>query len=327
MSGLISGGRLAKNPHMPGTAPQIIRPFRWNVARRNELGSLVSGPLPRTYPGFTDGLRRCTALALARSGGGTLVFVGRSLELCFDYLSGLTAGLDTRSAPPLKLLQVSLGSVRDIAREAQAMPAETASLLGYMRSEGLGAADIEANERGVTFIDVVSSGATFGVLTRLLHLSARTDGIDWHAIERRIGFVGVVEAGKNSPNAWRWWQHEPWVATLKKPRISNVSVHGWLWGFLANNDIKTTLSHGPWRWADPRAAEPVHAPANVDALRLAVALYDLGSSREERQRFADALARLPEMREAWLRRLVVALRRSGGEDSRDPNRRSHVDIW
>lgn len=295
---------------MSHSDPDVIRPFRWNVARRAELGSLPDGPPPAGYPAFAEQLRRATALVLARSGGGTLVLVGRSLECMFDYLSGLLA--DVPDAPPLKLLQVSLSSVGDIERDAHAMPAEIDALLAYMRAEGLAPPDIEAARGGVTFIDVVSTGATFGILTGLLRLAARRSCADWHAIERQIGFVGVVDERKTSPKTWRWWQHEAWVADLKTRRISNVSIPGPMWGFLGNNDEKATPSHGLLRWRDPRAAVPSRDEHHLKGLRFAVANYDRGLTREERGRFADAVARLPEMRHAWLRRLVVALRRSGG---------------
>jgi hypothetical protein len=290
--------------------PSIIRPFRWNVARRAELGSLVLGPPPAAYPGFDDALRRATALSVARAGDGALVFVGRSLEAMFDYLSGLTA--DLADAPTLKLLQVSLWRVGDLDREASANAAAIDALLGYLRAEGLSASQIAGAPGGVTFIDIVSTGQTFGMLTDLLRLAARRDGADWHAIERRIGFVGLVDARHTSPKTWRWWQREAWVASLKKPRIANVSIPGALWGFLGNNDEKATPSHHLHRWCDPRAAAPSHAEEHLKGLRSAVANYDRGLRREERQRFAAELARLPEMRHASVRRLVVGLRRSGG---------------
>ena len=295
---------------MSRSDPFIIRPFRWNVARRAELGSLAVGAAPSTYPGFDDALRRATALSVARSGGGTLVFVGRSLEAMFDYLSGITA--DTIEAPPLKLLQVSFSCISSIARDAPANAAEIEALLGYMRAEALSPADIAAAPGGVTFVDIVSTGQTFGVLTELLRLATRLDHADWHAVERRIGFVGVVDARQTSPKTWRWWQREAWVATLKKPRISNVSIPGPMWGFLGNNDEKATPSHHLHRWRDPRAAEPSRAEENLKGLRFAIANYDRGLQRQERQRFAAELARLPEMRHAQVRRLVVAIRRSGG---------------
>ena len=295
---------------MPLGTPDIIRPFRWNIARRNELGSLLKGPHAESWPGFIVELRRTTALAVARSGPGTIVFVGRSLESSFDYLSGIVEGLEPHF--PLKLLQVSFSAVRDIEATAAQSPAEFAALTAYMRAEGLSATDLTVAAEPTTFVDIVATGGTFGTLVGLLRLMCRTERADWNVVERRIGFTGVVIAGKTSPNTWRWWQHEPWVAELKKPRISNVSIPGYLWGFLGNNAEKVTRSHSLWRWADPASRSPDHADEHTRALRLAVSLYDRGLARDERSRFADELARLPEMRHAWLRRLVTALRRAGG---------------
>ncbi len=295
---------------MPPNSPDTIRPFRWNIARRNELGSLLDGPPAESWPGFRDELRRMAALAVARSGPGTIVFVGRSLESSFDYLSGIVEGIEP--GLPLKLLQVSFSAVGEIEATAARSPAEIAALTGYMRAEGLSAGDIAESAEPLTFVDIVSTGGTFGTLVGLLRLMCRAEKADWHGVERRIGFTGVVVAGQTSPKTWRWWQHEPWVAELKKPRISNVSVPGYLWGHLGNNAEKVTRSHNLWRWADPLASSPDHGEEHRRALRLAVSLYDQGLAREERNRFADELARLPEMRHAWLRRFVTGLKRAGG---------------
>lgn len=292
---------------------EIVRPFRWNVARHNELGSLLDGPRADIYPGFVTDLRTLAALLIARSGPGQIVFVGRSLESVFDYLSGILAGVG--AAPPVTLLQVSFSSCRDIEREAARSPDAVGGLTGYMGVEGLSAAAIARAPERIFFADVVSTGGTFGTLVALLRLMCRTEGEDWHAVERRIGFTGIVDARKTSPNTRRWWQHETWVQTLTKPRISNVSIPRHMWGFLADSMEKVTPSHVAWRWADPRVAWPDRGDDRLKALRRAVWLYDLGRLRGERARLADELARLPEMRQAWLRRLVVALRRTGGNES------------
>ena len=62
-------------------------PFRWNLARRAELGRLVEGVRAASYPEMLDDLAECAARVVATAGATTMVFVGRSPESLFDYLS------------------------------------------------------------------------------------------------------------------------------------------------------------------------------------------------------------------------------------------------
>ena len=48
----------------------------------------------RTFVGYADELEDCCAKIVARSEGRELVFVGRSPENFFDYLSGVFQGTD-----------------------------------------------------------------------------------------------------------------------------------------------------------------------------------------------------------------------------------------
>jgi hypothetical protein len=53
----------------------------------------------------------------------------------------------------------------------------------------------------------------------------------------------------------------------------------------------------------------IHEPVVLACLRFALELHERGRERGERERFAAELAARPEMRNAWLRRLVLELRR------------------
>lgn len=65
------------------------KPFRWNLTHRNHLGNLLDGERSATYNNFDDELLRCSSRIMAFAGDSDLVFVGRSTESIFDFLSGL----------------------------------------------------------------------------------------------------------------------------------------------------------------------------------------------------------------------------------------------
>ncbi|HEX5076385.1 MAG TPA: hypothetical protein VFW03_24455 [Gemmatimonadaceae bacterium] len=53
--------------------------FRWNIARREQLGRLVTGEPVENLPWILEEVRRCAARVIAMAGDSQLVFVGRSL--------------------------------------------------------------------------------------------------------------------------------------------------------------------------------------------------------------------------------------------------------
>ncbi len=66
-----------------------MKPFRWNLKKREQLGSLLDGEKGSNVLHYIDELRECAAKVLARSDQRNLIFVGRSPENIFDYLSGV----------------------------------------------------------------------------------------------------------------------------------------------------------------------------------------------------------------------------------------------
>ena len=95
---------------------EVIRPFRWDITRRSQLGSLPEIELPETYPQFEEDLMTCSARVLAFAGDSDLVFVGRSPQPLFDLLSGLL--METSCRDRLRLLNVGLRHV-EAPREEQ----------------------------------------------------------------------------------------------------------------------------------------------------------------------------------------------------------------
>lgn len=290
---------------MSDPSVDALKPFRWDISKLEQLGGLIAGEETLAYDCFETDLRTAAAKAVARAGDSDLVFLGRSPENLFDYLSGIFHHIE--NPPSLTLLHFSNRgwSAEELARE---YPAELGALFDYFASERLDPASLAGFGKGVRFIDVVSSGGTFGSLVSALRYWSKVQFADWNVIERRIGFVGLVEERKNSPNTWRWWQHQAWVRDLKKPKITNVSVPCKFWGWIANNDERVTPSHHKYRWASIDVREPVRYGRHLKALRLAVRLFELGQNRDERKRFVIQLAAQPEMKEAWLRSLVLRLK-------------------
>src|SRR5690242_6634183 len=70
---------------------QTNLPFRWDLITPDRLGSMIADP-PELDAGFLAALVDCSAKVVARSAGGDLVFVGRSLDSMFDLLGGVLDG-------------------------------------------------------------------------------------------------------------------------------------------------------------------------------------------------------------------------------------------
>ncbi|MCI4643639.1 MAG: hypothetical protein MRY64_02525 [Hyphomonadaceae bacterium] len=280
-------------------------PFRWNIARREQLGSLLEDLNDYRFMHAEDLaiLRRTSARVLAMSNGANLAFIGRSPENFFDYLSGVFEGVE--AAPACHLVQFSMrwpgeGGVRALPRE------KLEGLFAYFRALGLAPADIAKAPAPLALVDFIAYGGTMQTLIALLHLQAEWDGVDWNGVQRRLKIIGLTHRTKNSPNTWRWQQNQDWLDLIPDTMIKNVSVPSGFLFLIANTPEKVTRSHHIGRWDNPE-----RAPLSRDqlrALRLAVDLYDLGRTRAERHLLAGLIARTHQIRQPKTRRLVTALK-------------------
>jgi hypothetical protein len=289
--------------------PLDVVPFRWDLTRREQLGRLLEAnpaagdsydhqPL---WPEFLEELRGTVVRVVAMAGDARLVFVGRSPESLYDYLTGALA--DTEWRDRCALLSISLGD------RTPETPAALALFRAHLRALGLHPAQIAAAPRPVAFVDLIWRGRTFGALSSLLAEWAREEGVDVRAVRRRMRFVGITTRTKNSPKTWRWFQQLEWVRDYPRSALRGVSVPYWMWTYLGDSQHKTMLSNRPDRWGTAEMRSPSRDPGTLVALRNAYEIHELGRRPDERQRFAAELIARPEMREAWLRSLVVALRR------------------
>lgn len=284
------------------------KPFRWNIAKREQLGRLL-GETPRpnvNRKDFLDALRNAAARMLALAEGADLAFLGRTPENFFDYLSGIFHEID--STPCLHLVHFSLrwagpGGVRTME------PKKLDAFFDYLTAEGLAPEAIAKGPQPLALVDFVASGGTMQNFVELLHEHAKRDGVDWNAVQRKLRIIGLRNQTHNSPNTWRWQQHQDWLDLIPDAVIKNVSAPSYLVYYIANDQPKTTTSFHPGRWDDERAASPSHLSAErLEALALATALFDTGTTRDERQRLAARISAEPQMREATVRALVLKLR-------------------
>jgi hypothetical protein len=280
-------------------------PFRWNLARREQLGSLLEGQPAWTYPAFLDELRECCARVMAAAADGDLVFVGRSPESLYDYLSGVLDETSWRE----RLVLLNFSMRNDTSEEvARLHPQGLRAIRGQLDAAGLSPAGMAASERPQVFVDLVYAGKTFGRLLGLLEHWARETGVDVAAVHRRIRFLGVTEREKNSPNTWRWYQKAEWAGRVPRRALRSVSIAPWTWSYLGDNQKKVGRWHPPLFWGAEEWARPPRNDDALEALRLAYAIHQHGRDPAERQRFAALLAAQREIREPAVRRLVLELR-------------------
>lgn len=282
------------------------QPFRWNIARREQLGGLIENLRDYRFMHHEDlaSLRRASARVLALSNGADLAFIGRSPENFFDYLSGLFENVE--NAPACHLVQFSMrwpgeGGVKALPRQ------KLEGLFSYFRALGLAPADIANAPAPLALVDFVAYGGTMQTLISLLHLQAEWEGTDWNAVQRRLKIIGLTHRTKNSPNTWRWQQNQTWLDLIPDTEIKNVSVPSGFLFLIANTPEKVTRSHHVGRWDNPE--RPSLSQDQLRALRLAVDLYDLGCTREERHRLTSLIAKTHQMRQPKTRALVTALKR------------------
>ncbi len=160
----------------------VIRPFRWDVTRRSQLGSLPEIELPETYPQFEEDLLTCSARILAFAGDSDLVFVGRSPQPLFDLLSGLLA--ETSRSDRLRLLNVGLRRVEAPSEE------QLRAIYPYFAEVGLEPHALARGRRGTALVDVVDTGETLGTLLTFLKTWSDSLLADWRPWPERSELLG-----------------------------------------------------------------------------------------------------------------------------------------
>jgi hypothetical protein len=280
------------------------KPFRWSVAKREQLGSFRSAEHFRPTAEHVSELRATAARVLALSDGANLAFIGRSPENFFDYLSGAFA--DLSDVPKLHLVQFSM---RGLAPDENPHTPDNLAAIGdYFRLEGIDPAAIAKGERPIALVDVVAYGGTMKNFVEILHLLAKRDGVDWTAVQRRLRIIGLVSRTKNSPKTWRWHQHQDWLDLIPDAKIQNVSASEGFTVYITGFQSKVTESFYLSRWTEPVDGAPSPTDDQRAAIAFAADLYDIGNTRDEREALAAAIAKTQQMRGPATRALVLALR-------------------
>ena len=290
----------------------VPRPFRWDLRRREQLGRLIPTPLRPPDPEILAHLRQCAAQTVATAGDSDLVFLGRSPESLFDYLSGALASTPWIERLFLLNLSIRSDSPTGATTRLKLTPPQRQAGREHLAALGLAPHELLTRPRPVALVDLVYRGATFGNLLAFLDQWAGEQSIEPAAIRRRLRIIGITERTRNSPNTWRWQQQAPWAKTFRPSALKGVSVDPRFWTHLGDRQAKTMPSHPPWRWMDETALKPSRAPDHMEGLSFAVALYETARSSKERTAFTAVLARQPTMRSQWFRSLVVNLRRRSG---------------
>ncbi|MCW3839757.1 hypothetical protein ONA70_06565 [Micromonospora yasonensis] len=171
--------------------------------------------------------------------------------------------------------------------------------------------------RPVTFIDLVYGGRTYANLFLLLWRWIAEENAPWAVVRTKLRFVGIIVRTRTSPNTWRWHQAAPWAAHLPRSALIGISLDGGVWSYLGDQQAKTTRSFPVARWLDQDANRPDRDPKALAALAEAVAVVAHGRSAEGRAGLVAAITAEPTMREAWLRSLVIELRRPASVDQQE----------
>lgn len=279
-------------------------PFRWNIHKREQLGGLLEGELAEVPDGYLEELSVACAKVVAHAGNGQLVFLGRSPEHFFDYLSGTMSALDGSQQPILLQFSKAISRAESDDSVHQFTEPERASFQRYLEALAIDPATLQHGAQTVRFVDLVSTGQTFLVLLELLQAITDRQGAAWSRVKDSLGFVGLTARGKNSPNAYRWQQHDAWRASTKGVFVKNVSIPHWFYRHIGDQSDKVTTSYTRELWTRPNLLGGPPNQSMLKALRRSVHIYDLAASKEERTVFARHLAEQHAYREPWLRSLV-----------------------
>lgn len=279
-------------------------PFRWNIERECEVAGLLRDVSSAGLGGWFDELRACAARVLALSRDGDLVFVGRSPENLHDYLSGVLRGTSWKRR--LTLLNISLRGVSADSLH----PTRVEVAKEHFRALALNPAALICRSRPIVLVDLVYYGWTFESLSDFLLSWAADDHQDVPAVRKKLRFLAITRRSSRGVNAERWTDDAKWLADFPKGAAQSTPVEREIWSNWGDTQAKTVHSNPPALWGSVELQTPPYCEGNLEALSFAVRLYKKGRARGEQLSFSRLLAAQPEMRFAWLRRLVGEMRRT-----------------
>lgn len=263
-------------------------PFRWNIANKSELGKLLI-PDYKVDKDLVDDLRLCVTKILKHTQNSDLVFVGRSLDSAFDYLSGHYLGSDDEDC--LKHLNISLydQSIQELGRKD---PKSILNLKNHFTQLKLDPPSIKKANKKIFFVDVVYYGGTYTEIFKFLESWAGEINEDVPAVIRKIGFIGITSRTKNSPNTWRWHQHKDWIHKLSKNSLKNISVDRFYWSYLGDSQSKLTRSNRPNNWVHKPIEKQDYNEGTIEAINEAYYLFQLAQTNNEKKLLQSLIPKL-----------------------------------
>lgn len=263
-------------------------PFRWNITNKSELGKLINPDYVLDKELLAD-LRLCVAKILKYTEDSNLVFVGRSLDSAYDYLSGLYLGSKSKNC--LRHLNISLygQSIDDLTHKD---PKSILSLREHFTQLQLDPHSIKKSKKKLFFVDVVYYGGTYTEIFRFLQSWAKEINEDFQAVLHNIGFIGITSRTKNSPNTWRWQQHKDWTHKISKNMLKNISVNRFYWSYLGDNQPKLTRSNRPKNWLHQPIKKQEYNEGTIEAINEAYYLFQIAQSKEEKNMIKSLIPKL-----------------------------------
>lgn len=252
---------------------------------------------------FQTQMLKCSARIVAQGADYDLIFVGRSPESIFDFLSGLC--LNSIFAEQLNLLQLSLRMYPKGIKNRSYHK----ELKRYFFASQLDPRSILNRKRPVAFVDLVYSGATFYSFTLFLKDWTEELGLDWILIRKKIRFIGILERRKTSPNTVRWQQQLRWKNLIQASSAKNVSIDWSFWDYLGNSQYKSTESFTEDLWGKEEALSPKRNISTLTGLESALFWFESGCTKDKRLEFSELLAQQPEMKSEAVRKIVSNLRK------------------
>ncbi|MFC8828523.1 hypothetical protein ACFT9I_24615 [Streptomyces sp. NPDC057137] len=293
---------------MTAEAAPPPQPYRWSLSsfgggRPDQLGTLAA-PQDQSPPSdlVLSELTGVTAKVLARSDGADLCFLGRSLDSMYDLLTGALE----HSPWDGRLLRLPVSCMAD----TDWSPAAVRRFREHLASVGLEPYALARRKHPVALVDVVCEGRSYGTLHGRLADWIEESREPWAVIRRKLRYVAVTPRTRTSPNTWRW-QQDPgnaWVRTLPAHHVSDVSLDGRVWRYLADHQPKVNQSFPHGNWFDE---ESTLTPRHHEVARaLAEARYftEAGRSTRLREELIRLMAREPGFAGREQRRIALALR-------------------
>ena len=280
-----------------------MKPFRWNLKKREQLGRLVNGA--EVNLSYIEDLRKCSAKVLARSDKKRLIFVGRSPENIFDYLSGVFQ----YSSWEKKLDNLNISNrfkkIDDIAMES---PESYMALKEHFSVLGIAPCQLIFCRYGICFVDLVCEGFTFDRLFELYSRWCKEEALDVVSVWKKVRFLGITSRTKNSPNTWRWYQDADWLVNNRDITAQSISIDRYFWNHMGNFQPKTINPNRPKNWSDESILNPPRDEKRLEALSMAYQFYKFGLN--DKLNFSKELSKLQEFKEPWVRELSLQIKNS-----------------